>query len=69
MQFLQRKLAIINNKQKSKMAYLKDLVITLIIMLSNKLKNIKYTIIKTSGNLKPITFTSLVSIKSIKSVV
>ena len=29
------------NKQESKMAYSKDLVIIFIIMLSNKLKNIK----------------------------
>ena len=51
------------------MAYSKDLVIILVIMLSKKRKNIKQNIIKTSGNLKPITFTSLVSIKSIKSIV
>ena len=57
------------NKQKSKMSYSKDLVIILVIMLSNKLKNVKQNIIITSGNLKPITFTSLVSIKSIKSFV
>ena len=51
------------------MAYLKDLVIVLIIILSSKLKNVKENMIKTSGNLKPVTFTSLVSIKSIKSIV
>ena len=51
------------------MSYSKDLVIILVIMLSNKLKNVKQNIIITSGNLKPITFTSLVSIKSIKSFV
>ena len=56
------------NKQKSKMAYSKDSAIMLVIMLSNKLKNIKQIIIKTSGNSKLITFTSLVSIKSIKSI-
>ena len=47
------------NKQKSKMAYSKDLVIILIIMLSNKLKNIRSNIIKTYGNLKPITLPAL----------
>ena len=51
------------------MAYSRDLVIILIIMLSNKLKNIKQNIIKTSGILKPLTFTSLKSVKSIKSIV
>ena len=51
------------------MTYSKDLVIIPIIMVRNKLKNIKKNIIKTSGNLKPITFTSLVSIKSIKSII
>ena len=57
------------NKQKNEMAYSKDLVIIRMIILSSRLKNIKQNIIKTSGNLKPITFTSLVSIKSIKSIV
>ena len=51
------------------MAYSKDLVLIFVIMLSNKLKNIKQNIIKTSGNLKPITFNSFVSINSIKSIV
>ena len=51
------------------MAYSKDLVIILVIMLSNKLKNIKQNIIKTFGNLKPITFASLVSIKSVKTII
>ena len=50
------------------MAYSKDFVIMLII-LRNQRKNIKQNIIQTSGNLKPINFTSLVSIKSIKSIV
>ena len=38
------------------MAYLKDLVIILVIMLSKKLKNIKWNIIKSSGNLKLIFY-------------
>ena len=51
------------------MSYSKDLVIILVIMLSNKLKNMKQNIIKTTDKLKPITFTSLASIKLIKSIV
>ena len=51
------------------MTHSKDLVMTLIILDSNKLKNIKSNIIKTSGNLKPTRFTSLVSIELIKSII
>ena len=48
------------------MAYSKGLLIILIIILSNKYQT---ELNKTSGNLKSVTFASLVSIKSIKSIV